>query len=63
MAVIDDPANSDSNEYLPQPTPPPKLNNKRKPSASRFAAQRHKKHHTDHDEPKHDKNDSVIHEP
>ena len=43
MAVIEDPANSNSDEYLPQPTPPPKLNNKRKPSASRIAAQHHKK--------------------
>ena len=49
MAVIEDPANSDSDEYLPQPTPPPKLNNKRKPSASRIVVQRHKKQHTDHD--------------
>ena len=42
MAIMEDPAISDSDEYLPQPTPPPKLNNKRKPSASRIAAQRHK---------------------
>ena len=63
MAVVEEPANSDSDEYLPQPTPPPKLNNKRKPSASRIAAQRHKKQHTDHDKPEHDKNIGVIHEP
>ena len=43
MAIIEDPANSDSDEYLPQPTPPPKLNNKGKPSASRIAAQCHEK--------------------
>ena len=63
MAVIEDPAISDSNEYLPQPTPPPKLNNKRKPSASRIAAQHHKKQHTDQDKPERDKNNSVVQEP
>ena len=63
MAVIEHPVNSDSNEYLPQPTPPPKLNNKRKPSASRIAAQRHKKQHTNHDEPECGKNNSVVQEP
>ena len=30
MAIMEDPAISDSDEYLPQSTPPPKLNNKRK---------------------------------
>ena len=55
MAVIDDPANSDSDEYLPKAPHLPKLNNKRTPSASRIAAQSHKKHHTDCDEPKQDK--------
>ena len=39
MAITDNPANSDSDEYLPQPEPPPKVNNKRCPSASRKAAQ------------------------
>ena len=63
MAVIEELANSDSDEYLPQPMPPPKLNNKRKPSASRIAAQHHKKQHTDHDEPERDKNNSVVQEP
>ena len=63
MAIIEDPANSESNEYLPQPMPPPKLNNKRKPSASRIAAQHHKKQHTDHDKPECDKNNSVVQEP
>ena len=63
MAVVEEPANSDSDEYLPQPKPPPKLDNKRKPSASRIAAQRHKKQHTDHDKPEHDKNIGVIQEP
>ena len=63
MAIMEDPAISDSDEYLPQPTPPPKLNNKRKPSASRIAAQRHKKQHTDHDEPERDKNNSEVQEP
>ena len=60
MAVIEEPANSDSDEYLPQPIPPPKLNNKRKPSASRIAAQHHKKQHTNHNKPEHDKNISVV---
>ena len=63
MAIMEDPAISDSDEYLPQPTPPPKLNNKRKPSVSRIAAQRHKKQHTDHDEPERDKNNSEVQEP
>ena len=63
MTIMEDPAISDSDEYLPQPTPPPKLNNKRKPSASRIAAQRHKKQHTDHDEPERDKNNSKVQEP
>ena len=63
MAVIEDPANSDSDEYLPQPMPPSKLNNKRKPSASRIVAQHHKKQHTDHAEPERDKNNSVVQEP
>ena len=63
MAIIEDKAISDSNEYLPQPTPPPKLNNKRKPSASRIAAQCHKKQHTDRDKPVHDKNNSEVQEP
>ena len=62
MAVIDDPANSDSDEYLPKALPLPKLNNKRTPSASRIVAQSHKKHRTDHDEPK-DKKDNVAPEP
>ena len=57
MAVIDDPANSDSDEYLPKAPHLPKLNNKRTPSASRIAAQSHKKHRTDCDEPKQDKKD------
>ena len=63
MAVIEESANSDSDEYLPQPMPPPKLNNKRKPSANRIAAQCHKKQHTDHDKPKRDKNIGVVQEP
>ena len=63
MAIMEDPTISDSDEYLPQPTPLPKLNNKRKPSASRSAAQHHKKQHTDHDEPKHDKNNNEVQEP
>ena len=63
MAIIEDPTISDCDEYLPQPTPPPKLNNKKKPSASRITAQRHKKQHTDHDEPEHDKNNSEVQEP
>ena len=41
MVIMEDPAISDSDEYVPQSTPPPKLNNKRKPSASRIAAQCH----------------------
>ena len=63
MTIMEDPAISDSDEYLPQSTPPPKLNNKRKPSASRIAAQCHKKQHTDHDEPEHDKDNSEVQEP
>ena len=63
MAIMEDPGISDSDEYLPQSTSPPKLNNKRKPSASRIAAQRHKKQHTDHDETEHDKNNSEVREP
>ena len=58
-----DPAISDSDEYLPQSTPPPKLNNKRKLSASRIAAQCHKKQHTNHDELERDKNNSEVQEP
>ena len=60
MAVIDDPTNSDSDEYLPKAPPQPKLNNKRKPSAIRIAAQSHKKNCTEHDEPKQDKKDNVA---
>ena len=52
MTVTEDPANSDSDEYLPQPEPLPKLNNKRCPSASRIAAQQYKKPCTDRDKPK-----------
>ena len=52
MTVTDDPANNDSDEYLPQPEPLPKLNNKRRPSASRIAAQWYKKPCTDRDESK-----------
>ena len=63
MAIIEDPTISDSNEYLPQPTPPPKLNNKRKPSASRIVAQCHKKQHTNHDELECEKNNSEVQEP
>ena len=63
MTIMEDPAISDSDEYLPQPTPPPKLNNKRKLSASRIVDQRHKKQHTDHDDPKRDKNNSEVQEP
>ena len=63
MAIIEDPTISDSDEYLPQPTPRPKLNNKKKLSASRIAAQHHKKQHTDHDEPERDKNNSEAQEP
>ena len=55
MSVIDDPTNSDSDEYLPKAPPLLKLNNKRKPSAIRIAAQSHKKNRTKHDEPKQDK--------
>ena len=53
MTILDDPANSDSDEYLPEPDPLPKLNNKRKPSASRIAAH-HKKGRDSRDEPKPD---------
>ena len=63
MAIMEDPAISDSDEYLPQSTPLPKLNNKRKPSASRIVAQCHKKQNTDHDKPEHDKNNSEVQEP
>ena len=54
MTILDDPANSDSDEYLPEPDPLPKLDNKRKPSASRIAAQHHKKGRDSRDEPKPD---------
>ena len=59
MTVIDDPTNSDSDEYLPKAPPLPKLNNKRKPSAIRIAAQSHKKYRTEHDEPKQDEKDNA----
>ena len=62
MTVIEESANSDYDEYLPQPTPLPKLNNKRKPSAMRIAAQRHKKQ-TNHDIPEHDNDIGVVKEP
>ena len=58
---MEDAAISDSDEYLPQSKPPPKLDNKRKPSASRMAAQQcHKKQNIDHDAPKRDKNYSEV---
>ena len=60
MSVIDDPTNSDSDEYLPKAPPLPKLNNKRKTSAIRIAAQSHKKNRTEHDEPKQDKKDNIA---
>ena len=63
MTVIEESANSDSDEYLPQPTPPPKLNKKRKPSAIRIAAQHHKKQHPDHDIPERDNDIGVVKNP
>ena len=39
MAIVEDLADSESDEYLPRPDPLPKLDNKRKPSAIRIAAQ------------------------
>ena len=54
MTIVDDPANSDTDEYLPKPDPLPKPDNKRKPSASRIAAQHHKKGRESHDKPKPD---------
>ena len=63
MAVIEDPADSDSDEYLPQPNPLPKLDNKRKPSASRIAAQQHRTRMNNHDEPKQDSNEHVPETP
>ena len=54
MTVKENSADSDSDEYTPKPTPPPKLSNKRKPSASRIAAQQRKKRSTDRDKPKQD---------
>ena len=59
MAVIEDPAYSDSDEYTPKPTPPPKLNNKRKPSAIRIVAQQNKKRNMDRDQPKQDNNNMM----
>ena len=52
MTAPEDTLESDSDDYTPLPDPPPKLNNKHYPSASRIAAQRHKKPRADHGEPK-----------
>ena len=63
MAIVEDPANSDSDEYLPEPEPLPKFDNKCKPSASRIAAQHHKKRRDNHDEPQPDGNEHVSKTP
>ena len=60
---MEDPAGSDSDEYLPQPNPLPKLDNKWKPSASRIAAQQHRKRNKNHDDPKRESNENVPEEP
>ena len=54
MTAPEETLDSESDDYIPLPEPPPKLNNKCFPSASRIAAQRHKKSCNDHDKPKQD---------
>ena len=59
MSAANENMESDSDEYSPKSEPMPKLNNKRFPSASRVAAQVHKKTRPDHDEPKQTSTDST----
>ena len=63
MAIVEDLADSDSDEYLPQPDPLPKLDNKCKPSASRIGAQHRKKRRDNHDEPQPDGNEHASETP
>ena len=58
MTTPDETVESDSDDYTPKPEPPPKLNNKHYPSASRIAAHQRKRSCTEHEEPKQEVTDN-----